>query len=830
METATKIRDLERTKEKGTTEILRDEMICRVKGLRCLGRADDIARLGAGVPYRPGVRLDIERIRLITEAYKETEGEPVVLKRGKALARLLDNMTIWIENHEKIVGNYAPDIDSLISYPEQFYRWLDKAVNRSYSMLLNKEEKNELHELHRCWENISYQGSERNLLPEDVKPYYFFKNHGAFMWFHGARAGQVVNYDKLFKVGLNGLIKEAKDKLEEISRDSNIYLDGRQYLEKKRFLEAVIISMEAAVRWGRRYASLAGKMAEEEKCKKRKKELKDIAKACDWVPGNPPRNLHEAIQCYWFITLITRQIDVQTTGTGDRIDQILYPLFKKDKDEGRITREAAQELMEFLRIKFNELGDLTAPISGSMVAGGNMTARVLTIGGQTPEGGDATNEMSYIVLDSMRKIGMTQYAVAVRLHRNTPMHFLSAITDALKEKAGLLSFFNDEFYIPYLIAKGIPVEIARNYSIEGCMRWALPGKPMAHRAVGGMLVLPKCLEYALYQGIDRFSDKKYGYPTANPLTFTNIEEMVAAFLTQVRVFTEKMVVINNIVDKLEEENIPQPFNSAMLDGCIENATDCRTYKYFPHSLIQSVGHITVVNSLIAIKKLIFDEKKIRMDQLLDALKNNWEDKEELRQMFINAPKFGNDDDYVDIFARDLIQKTTKVMESFKNLYGGHYQVDGSGGSSYYAYSGLTGATPDGRKDRDLFNDGTVSPAIGTDIQGPTAVLNSVAKVDPLTTFNHLLNQKVQPQYLSSAYKDVFISYLKEFVDLGIHHIQFNIIDREILLDAQSHPERYSDLTVRVAGFSAYFIDMGKEMQDQIITRTEHSMGTEALHS
>ena len=218
-----------------------------------------------------------------------------------------------------------------------------------------------------------------------------------------------------------------------------------------------------------------------------------------------------------------------------------------------------------------------------------------------------------------------------------------------------------------------------------------------------------------------------------------------------------------------------------------------------------------------------------MDQLLDALENNWEGNEELRQIFINAPKFGNDDDYVDIFARNLIQKTTRVTESFKNLYGGHYQVDGSGGSSYYAYSGLTGATPDGRKDRDLFNDGTLSPAIGTDVQGPTAVLNSVAKVDPLTTFNHLLNQKVQPQYLSGAYKDVFISYLKEFIDLGIHHIQFNIIDREILIDAQNHPERYSDLTVRVAGFSAYFIDMGKEMQDQVIARTEQGIGAESLH-
>jgi len=822
MNIANKIGDIESTQRK-STQALRDEMIGRVKGLRCLGRADDIARVGAGVPYRPGVKLDLERIRLITEAYQEAAGDPIVLKRAKALAKLLDNMTIYIDDHEKIVGNYAPNIDSLISYPEQFYRWLDKAVDKSYAMLVTDEEKEELHKLHKHWENVSYQGSERELIPEDVKPYYFFNNHGAFMWFHGARAGQVVNYNKLFEVGLIGLIKEAKDKLEEISKDPEIYLNGSKYLEKKRFLEATIITMEAAGRWGKRYAALARELADKEPNEQRKNELNDIAQACEWVPENPPRNLREAMQCYWFITLITRQIDVQTTGAGDRIDQILFPLYKKDKDEGTITRDTAQELMELLRLKFNELGDLTAPVSGAMIAGGNMTARVLTIGGQTPDGKDATNEMSYIVLDTLKAIGMTQYAVAVRLHRNTPTEFLYAITDAIKKEAGLLSFFNDEFSIPYLESKGIDPAEAINYSIEGCMRWALPGKPMAHRAVGGMLALPKCFDYALNQGVDSCTGKKYGSPTKSLLEITSIDELVDAFLEQVRFFTEKMVVINNVVDKLEEETIPQPFNSALLDGCIENAEDCRTYKYHAHTLIQAVGHVTVVNGLIAVKKLVFDDKTVTLAQLNEALKNDWEGYEELQQKFINAPKFGNDDDYVDLFAKDVISRATKVMESFKNTYGGHYQVDGSGGSSYYAYSGLTGPTPDGRKARGLYNDGTISPAIGTDMEGPLAVLRSVSKVDPLQSFNHLLNQKIQSQYLEEPYKDAFIAYLRGFVDLGIHHIQFNTVDEARLRDAQENPADYANLTVRVAGFSAYFIDMGEDLQNQIISRVDQQM-------
>lgn len=812
-----------RAEEKRLTERLRDEMVYQVKSLRCLGRPEDQKLLGKGVPYRPGVKLCLERIRLLTESYKETEGEPIVLRRAKAMAKILDNMTIWIGEHERIVGNYASNPNSLISYPEQFWRWLDKAIDREYSMLLDEEGRQELHELHKYWQNRGMQGMERELVPEEVKPYWYFNNHGAYLWLHGARAGEIVNYDKLFKVGLNGIIKEAEDRLKEIATDPNIYLNGREYLEQKRFLEAVIISLEAAVRWGKRYAEKARETAKEETDWKRKRELEEIAEICDWVPGNPPRTLHEAIQCYWFITIITRELDVQTTGTGDRIDQILYPFYKKDKEEGRITRESAQELVEFLRLKFNELGDLTAPLQGAMSAGGNMTARVLTIGGQTSDGDDATNEMSYIVLDALKTIGLTQPAIAVRLHRNTSQEFMQAVTDALRVRAGLLSLFNDEFYLPYLTAKGIPLEDARAYCIEGCMRWGLPGKPMAHRALGGMFALPKCLDYALHQGVDKFSGKQMGYPTPDPLTFNSVEDVIEAFLTQVRFFTEKLVTIYNVVDKLEEEYIPQPFNSALLDGCIEHGRDCRTYKYFPQTLFQPVGHITVVNSLAALKKLVFDEKKVSMAELIEALKNNWEGKEELRQLFINAPKFGNDDDYVDLLARDVIRRATKIMESFKNIYGGHFQMDGTGGSSYYAYSGLTGATPDGRRDRDLFNDGTISPVIGTDKKGPTAVLKSVAKVDPLTTFNHLFNQKFLPFYLEGENREAFISYLRTWVDLGIHHVQFNVIDRETLLDAQQNPEKYADLVVRVAGFSAYFIDVGKEVQDQIIARTEQRL-------
>ncbi|MEE8470176.1 MAG: pyruvate formate lyase family protein, partial [Dehalococcoidia bacterium] len=282
-------------------------------------------------------------------------------------------------------------------------------------------------------------------------------------------------------------------------------------------------------------------------------------------------------------------------------------------------------------------------------------------------------------------------------------------------------------------------------------------------------------------------------------------------------------IFSNITDALEDQWLPQPFNSALLDGCIENALDVRDIHYWHKTNMQPVGHTTVVNALVAMKKLIFEDKKVTMAQLLQALKDDWEGHEELRQMFFDAPKFGNDDDYVDLFARDFHIRTCQTMHSFKTIYGFNVQSDGSGAVSYFSFSGLTGATPDGRKDRGLFTDGTVSPAIGTDVKGPTAVLNSVAKIDPMLTFNHLFNRRWMPESLEGDNKSKFVAYLRTFVDLGIHHIQGNVIDDEVLLDAQRHPENHQSLVVRVAGFSAYFTDMHKEVQDQIIARTKHTL-------
>ncbi len=806
------------------TEVMRRRLAYQNKGGRGAGRIEaekgkvERVKQPERMPYRPEVRLCIERARLVTESYKQTEGQPMVLRRARALAHYLDNRTLYILPDERIVGNIASEPCFLITFPEKWSGWLEKAIDGEYMMLLPDEQKRqELHEIHSYWRGKSVHGSERSLLPEDILYYWFYPNQGVFLWRHGGHIG-TPNYERVFKVGLKGILEEAKARLAEISSDLELYLHVRDYLKKKAFYEAVIIATEAVIRQGKRFSQLAQQMAIEEKDGRRKAELEEIARTCDWVPENPPRTLYEALQSYWFINLVARVLDLQSSGLGDRIDQILFPFYKRDKEEGKLNYEKAQELVEHLLLKMNEEGALIPP---SQPAAGPLITRVTTIGGVDSQGADATNEMTYIVMDAKNKMGRNQPALAVRLHPQTPQALMHKIVESILKQPGVYSFFNDNMMIPFLTNLGIPLEDARDYATDGCMRWIIPGKAMGMRALGGAIALPRCLELALYQGVDKFSGKQIGPQTSDPLTWTSVDDVMQAYQEQLRFFMHKLFTIYNMVDVLDGEWLPQPFLSAVVDDCLERGQDVREYKYYANSIVQPVGQVTIVNALAAMKKLVFEEKKVSMAELIDALKTNWEGKEDLRQMFLNEPpKWGNDDDYVDLIGRDFYTKTNQVIKGFKNIWGVSHNEDGTGASTYYDYSGLTGATPDGRKDRDLFNDGTVSPAIGTDKKGPLAILKSVSKIDHAGTFTHLLNQKFTPQEVMKNNGDNFIALLRSFVDLGIHHIQFNVIDRETLLDAQKHPENYEDLIVRIAGLAAYFIDLDKAVQDQIIARTE----------
>ena len=809
------------------TQQMRTSLPYQSKGGRGAGRIEisegkvERVKEEGRMPYREEVRLCIERARLITEGYKQAENDSIILKRAKAMAHYLDNRTLYVLPNERIVGNVASEPCSLITFPEKWSGWLDKAIDGEYKMLLPDEGKREeLHKIHSYWRGKSVHGMERSLLPKDILDYWFYPNQGVFLWLHGGHVG-TPNYEKLFKVGLKGIIEEARGKLEEISSDPELYLHAEDYLKKKEFYEAVIISMEAVIRQGKRFSDLLKEKALEEDNKDRKAELEEMSAICDWVPENPPRNLHEALQFYWFINLIARVLDLHSSGNGERMDQIFYPFYKKDKEEGRLTYEEAEELVEHLMLKFNEEGSLIPP---SQPQAGPLVTRVTTIGGVTREGADATNEMTYILMDAKNEMGLNQPALAVRLHPQTPQALYEKIVESVVKQPGVYSFFNDNMMIPFLMNLGIPLEDARDYATDGCMRWDIPGKAICMRALGGSVALPKCLEYALYQGVDKFSGKQVGPRTSDPITWASVEDVMDAYEEQLKFFMHKLFTIYNLVDVLDGRYLPQPFLSGVIDGCIERGQDVREYKYYPNTIIQPVGQVTIINSLSAMKKLVFEDKKVSMTELIEALKNNWEGKEDLRQMFINKPpKWGNDDDYVDLIGKEFYKRTNQAIKSFKNIWGVSHNEDGTGASTYYDYSGMTGATPDGRKDRDLFNDGTVSPCIGTDVKGPLATMKSVSKIDHQGTYTHLFNQKFTPEEVMRNNGANFIALLRSFVDLGIHHTQFNVVDRETLIDAQAHPDEYSDLVVRIAGLAAYFVDLTKPVQDQIIERTELSL-------
>lgn len=766
-------------------------------------------------PFRPGVKLCLERARLVTESYRKTEGEPMVRRRAEALANILEKMTIYIGDGQRIVGNYTSDPYYVTCYPECYWRWLERAVNDGYRDLLDDKGRKELSEILSYWHNLAVHGKERELIPDDVKPYWAY--NGVFMWNYWSEAG-VPDYEKLFKVGLNGLIEQAENRLREIGTDT--HLSAKEYLEQKYFLEAAIIALKSAINWGKRYAEKARELARVEDDEKRKKELWEIAEICDRVPGNPPRTFHKALQFFWFVHLITRMIENYTNGCGVRFDQLMYPFYKKDREEGRLTRQQAQELLEFLWLKFEEPSALLSPTGGGAVGSGSLW-QTMVIGGVTPEGDDATNEMSHLILEASKAMRTLQPTLALRYHDKIPKELIFSAIDLIKTGIGFPAFFNDRYEIPMLLGVGFSLEDARNYGIEACMRWTIPGKAMSHRPVAGIFVLPKCFELALNRGVDKFSDKRIGPSTPDPTTLTSINQVMEAYLEQVRFFADKLVRINNVADVLYEEYLPRPFLSAVMEGCIEKGKDCRKWAYFLKSVIAPIGGTTVADSMAAMKKLIFEEKRVTMEELLEALRNNWEGREEMRQMFLNkAPKFGNDDDYVDLLAREVHRRTAEEIRKFKNNHGFNYVVDGTGGAAFYAYSANTGATPDGRKDGEEFNDGSVSPCPGRDKNGPTATLMSTSKVDPLITYNMLLNQKFSPQFLEEENREIFAAYLKSWADLGHHHVQFNVIDRDTLLDAIEHPEKYPDLVVRVAGYSAYFVDLPKAVQQHIIDRTE----------
>jgi formate C-acetyltransferase len=764
--------------------------------------------------YRPGIKLDLQRSRFLTESYKETDGEPMVVRRAKALENILTKIDIYIQDWERIVGNN-------VSTPEGLYFGIDmnwRSVQRMVSgeegqALLDDAGRAELGELCKYWKGKSMSDRQQKMFTGDLLKYW--KYEGTFLWTHWSELG-IPDYEKIFKIGLKGIIKEAEDRLREM--DQKVPPD---YVEQKEFIQAALIALQASVKFAHRYAQKAREMAAKASDGDDRKRLEEVAITCEWVPENPPRSLLEALQSFFFIHVI-RYIEYSTLGIGVRFDKIFGPYYEKDLQDKKNTKGEALELLQLLWVKFHELGLVYSPML-SGIYGGVESLQALTLGGVDENGKDITNEMTYLVLETAETMRTLEPSIALRYHDGTPDRLLSKASEVIHTGIGYPSFFNDKSMIPTLQKWGVPAADARDYAVTGCVYIEIPGKNIARRAHGG-LILPKCLWWAFHRGKNPKTGEQWGAPTPDPATFKSAEDLMNAYLEQVRFFYGKQNKIENTCRSLYEKYLPRPFYSAVLDGCIEKGKDSRQWAYpsMVHDFVVIIGPTNVVDSIAAVKKVVFADQKVSMGELIKAMDNNWVGFEEIRQRMLRAPKFGNDDDFVDEIAAQVHHKTSEVLAEFTDRFGYPCRGDGSGVSATYGCAFDTPATPDGRKDGDPFADATLSPSQGRDFKGPTAVLKSASKIDTTKSYNHLLNQKFLPSALEGDMKNIFVNYLRSWGDLEISHIQFNIVDKATLLDAQKHPENHPDLIVRVAGYSAYFVDLSKGLQDSIIARTEQS--------
>ncbi len=803
-----------------------DEAVEYTKEERTPGQVDYLREIKS--KNRTFNKICPERARYFTQGYRAADGQPEIIRMAKGIANVLDKMTIYIEDNELIVGNYAQQATFMPVYPEFFCDWIEEAIGSEgmYMERVTEEERQELNNIVDYWKDKSYGARIRALVPPHLENYKLFNGVALTCEVYEVQAGVTAGFDALLTKGANGILKECRQRLAEVHAEN---LNGKtniiEYQKKKTNLEAMIIANEAFSRFGKRYAALAREKAAAEKNPSRKKDLERIAEVCDRVPAEPARTLHEALQSWFFFHMIQAVIEYRDCGCTVRFDVMFNPYYQKELEAGTITREQALELIECLWIKMEGISNIRTP-QAEMVTVGSSQFQTFTLGGVLENGEDAVNDMSFLALDASINVHTIQPTHVVRYHSKINPEFIDRCIDCIRTGLGFPAFLSDKVAYPMYLRQGVPETEIWNWLCPSCISRSMPNKNMRQGGVTmGYYSYGKCLYLALNRGIDKWTGQKIGCDTGDPLEFKSIEDVKQAYLKQVEYTSEKMMQMYYISEQVRVQMFGRPLVAPYLDECIERAasvTDFTAYETYQNPEVQVAGPINVADSLTAMKKLIFDEKKVTMKELLDALENNWEGKEELRQIFLNAPKYGNDIPEADKMARWVHHESQKVLGKYKDYWGGQVRSQGALTSAYYSFGRACQATPDGRLDSQPFADGTCSPMASMDKKGPTATLKSVSKIDPALANEMLLNQKFMPQFLEAENKKLFADYLKTWYDLGCWHIQFNVVDKNVLLDAQVHPENYPDLTVRVAGYSAYFVDLGKPMQDDIIRRTEQT--------
>jgi len=789
-------------------------------------------------------KITVERAKLVTEAYQMYERDPVIIKRAKAFQHILENMPIGIADGELIVGGEYPEprcaqifCEEAVDFIENelfhgvpfFFHERPSKFDRFYA---SEEVKKELPDIIKYWKEKCHQARCYATFPEIVNKACAMGAINVYPWTFSGDGHLVPNNTKVLKIGLKGILEEAKKELE------NLDFSDPEDLRKKPFYEAVIIALNASIDFAHRYAHLAEELAKREKDEIRRKELERIAEICYWVPENPARNFYEALQSIFFVHLLPRIEDISLATSLGRLDQTLYPYYQRDVESGILTREFARELLECFWIKLNEEIHLIGWEWQEYGMGGLGSGSTVTIGGRLVDGGDGTNEISYLMLETEAAMRLPSPYFAVRYHDGTPDDFLLKVVDVMCLGGGKPAIFSDEAIIPAMMNVGFPYEDAVNYSLVGCIEPSIEGK-QGYRCNGTFYFNAcKVLEITLYGG----KDPRTGYQLLplqkNLAQFSSFEELMEAYKEQIKFYQKLGVIGENIIDLSFEELLPRPLISALVDDCIKRG---KTIKQggaiYDIMSDQEVGWANVADSLAVIKKLVFEDKTLTGEQLLHAMATNFEDEsttptgEEIRRMCLEVTKYGNDDDYVDSIINEVMTFYANELFKLKNTRYGrgpsktyNWQPSTSSMASNIPLGKYIGATPDGRKKGMPVADG-VSPYMGADKKGPTAVAKSVGKTPNfLMAGGQLLNQKFSVTALEGAGRKKLAELIRTYEgDLKGMQVQINIEDAATYRDAQEHPEKYGDLLVRVAGWTAYFTSLSRELQDVIIQRTEHTL-------
>jgi formate C-acetyltransferase len=793
----------------------------QIKHPENLGGMNDRIRRLRQQNFDTPTTLSIERALIETEFYKQNYGTmPIAMLRAQNFYEICKKKTIYIGPDELIVGERGPVPKAVPTFPEltchsvEDLHTLDTRELQSYHISQEDIDTYE-REVIPYWKGKTQRERIFNHVSKEWEEAY---HAGVFTEFMEQRAaGHTAMDGKMYREGLLDVKARIEDRISRLD-----YIYDPEATDKQQELEAMAISCDAAILFAERHAELAEQMAAKEENPQRRKELEKIADVCRWVPAHAPRDLWEAIQMYWFVHLGTvTELNGWDSMNPGHIDQHLFPFYQKGIDEGTLTRDDAKELLSCLWIKFN---NQPAPPKVGVTALESGTYNDFTninIGGVDREGRSATNELSYMILEIQEELHELQPGLSIHIAENTPDDFLIEGIKVIRQGHGYPSIFNPDTYIKELMRDGKSLEDAREGGCSGCIEVGAFGKEAY--LLTGYLNTPKILEITLNNGIDPETGKRLGLETGDPRAFKSFEELYEAWHKQMVYFVNLKLSVNNYIERMFSLYAPATFLSLYIDDCIEKGRDYYSGgARYNTTYIQCTGLGTITDCFTTLKKHVFEDHRYTMEEILDACRTNWGDKEPMRQYIRNhTPFFGNDDAYADEIAVRVYEDLVKAIDNRPNTRGGRTRLNMLSTTCHNYFGSVCGATPNGRLAHFAISDGT-SPAHGSDSHGPTAVIKSLGKLDQTKSGGTLLNVRFVPNLLRRD-EDLkkFSSLVRTYFKFGGHHIQFNIVDTETLLDAQKHPENYRDLLVRVAGYSDYFNDMTEQLQNEIIARTEN---------